>query len=77
MEILNQIFLLLTSIRAQAIYWNAFYILAAGIVNIVLENVANLGLPAWAVVFVGIILTQISKGIQNKSLGRASGWIDN
>lgn len=74
MEILNSIYYLLLSTRAKAIYWNIVYIAGVGIVNLFLENVMNLGLPAWTVVLLGAILTQISKGLKNRSQGTPMGW---
>lgn len=74
MEILNKIYLLLISTRMKAVYWNMFYIGAVAVVNLLLENIATLGLPIWAVVVLGGILTQISKGLKNYSEGKPLGW---
>lgn len=74
MEILNKIYLLLISTRAKSVYWNMFYIGAVGLASLFLENIADLGLPVWAVVVVGGILTQISKGLANKRNGMPMGW---
>lgn len=74
MEILNKIFLLLISTRAKTIYWNSFYVLSAGVVDLFLQNISNLDLPNWAVVFAGLVLSQISKGIVNRKQGALAGW---
>ena len=74
MEILNKIYLLLISSRARTVYYNAFYILAAGVCDLFLQNISDLSLPNWAVIFAGLILSQISKGIANKRNGAPMGW---
>ena len=76
MEILNKFYLLLISKRFQAFYWMSFYMTIAGFVDLLLQSLGVLNLPVWAVIAIGGLLTQISKGIKNKINGKPMGFAE-
>lgn len=76
MNILNNLLTLLVSTRLKAFYWMSFYMVVAGFIDLLLQNLTVLDLPTWAVIAVGGLLTQISKGLKNKGDGKLMGFAE-
>lgn len=74
MEILENLKNLLISPRFIAFYWQSGSIIATGLLNLMAENIANIGLPGWAVVFVGLLISQATKAIANYNAGKPMGF---
>ena len=74
MEILNNILSLFQSPRFISFYWQTGSVALIGLLNLISENTADLGLPAWAVVFVGLALSQLTKAITNLTQGKPMGF---
>ena len=74
MEIFQKVLSLFQSPRFISFYWQAGSVALVGFLSLIGENLANLGLPEWAVVFTGLILAQITKAINNRKLGKEMGF---
>jgi len=65
---------LLLSPRFMSWYWNMGTIAFVGFLSLIAENLANLGLPAWAVIGIGGFITQLTKAMSNASQGKELGF---
>ena len=74
LEIFQNILNLFQSPRFVSFYWQAGSVALVGLLSLVGENLANLGLPEWAVVFTGLVLAQITKAINNRKEGKEMGF---
>jgi hypothetical protein len=74
METFNKVLDLFQSPRFVSFYWQAGSVALVGLLSLVGDNLANLGLPEWAVVFIGLMLAQITKAINNRKLGKEMGF---
>lgn len=61
-----KLYQILTSKDAKTLYWSSGYMLVAGLVDILLANLALVELPNEITVFLGILLATISKAIHNR-----------
>lgn len=52
--------------RVKSFFWRAGAVGLASIVNFVSVNVAELGLPDWGVVIVGLVFGEITKYLNTK-----------
>ena len=75
MEIFQKVLDLLQSPRFVSFYWQAGSVALVGLLSLVGDNLANLGLPEWAVVFIGLMLAQATKAINNRKLGKEMGFV--
>ena len=74
MNILTNIFNLFQSPRFVAFYWQAGSVALVGLLSLISENLASVGLPDFAVVVLGLMLAQISKALNNRKLGKVMGF---
>lgn len=56
---------LLLSPRFTTFYWNSGLVLAVNFINLLVGSIAEIGLPAWAVVVIGLGLAQVTKALSN------------
>ena len=74
METFNKVADLFQSPRFVSFYWQAGSVALVGLLSLIGENLANLGLPEWAVIGVGLIFAQLTKAISNSSQGKPMGF---
>lgn len=74
MEILNKIKDLLLSPRFTSFYWRTGSVAVIGFLDMIAENVADLGLPGWAVIVLGLALAEGTKAIKNYVANKPLGF---
>lgn len=74
LTILNNVKNLFISPRFVSFYWQAGSVALVGLLSLISENLASIGLPDWAVVFTGLVIAQITKAINNRKLGKEMGF---
>ena len=75
MEILKNLWNLLISPRFQAFYWNTGCIAIIGFLNLLSENIVDIGLPVWAVGLIGLGLSQLTKAVSNYKNDKPMGFV--
>jgi len=74
MKILINLKNLLISPRFQSFYWRTGGMAVISFLNLISENIAEVGLPVWAVALVGLLLGEITKGITNYLNNKPMGF---
>lgn len=59
-------FKVFVSTRFMTFYWSSFYMILAGFIDVILQNISDFNLPQTATIILGLALAQISKAIRNK-----------
>ena len=57
---------ILTQKRLKSLYWRAGMMVIAGILSAVVDGAADLNIPSWGVVGLGLVLGEISKYLNTK-----------
>ncbi len=73
-KILENIKNLLISPRFISWYWSVGLVALIQFLNMISENLANLELPNWAVVLLGLALAQATKALSNLKQGKEMGF---
>jgi len=74
MDILNKILELFISPRFISFYWRTGSMATVGFLNLISEGITDVGLPAYAVVVIGLILSEATKAISNLKQGKPLGF---
>jgi len=74
MTILNNLKNLLISARFTSFYWRSGSIIAVEFLSMIGDGLAGLGLPAWAVILIGLAIAEGTKAIKNLSKGKPMGF---
>lgn len=74
MEIIKNLGSLLISPRFMSFYWRTGAIAGVGFLNLISEGMANLGLPGWGVVVAGLIISELTKALNNLVNGKEMGF---
>lgn len=54
------------STRFMTFYWSTFYMVVAGFIDLLIQNITEFNLPEMVTIILGLALAQISKAIRNK-----------
>ena len=74
MSILDNVKSLFLSPRFISFYWRTGGMASIGLLNLIAENITTLGLPAWAVVIIGLAIGEGTKALSNLSQGKDLGF---
>lgn len=74
MQILINIKNLFISPRFISFYWRTGAIALSGLIALVAENIADIGLPSLAVLIIGLVLGEASKALNNFINGKPMGF---
>lgn len=74
MQILINVKNLFISPRFISFYWRTAMLAASGLLALISENITSIGIPAWTVVIVGLLLGEATKAINNKLNAKPMGF---
>ena len=77
MTIFQNILNLFQSPRFVSFYWQAGSISLIGLLDLIGENIGNLGIPTWLVVLLGLVFSQITKALNNATQNKPMGFSKN
>jgi len=66
---------ILTSNRAKSLYWRTGAMFGAGMLSLVMDNLSVLHLSPTITVFIGLVLGEVLKAINNWSQGQPMGFV--
>lgn len=75
MEIIINIKNLFISPRFISFYWRTGALALSELLALIAENVANIGLPGWAVLVIGLLLGEATKALNNFINGKPMGFV--
>lgn len=75
MNIFQNIGAVLTSSRFKSFYWRSGMMVVAGFVTLVANSLGEFGLSGQTAVFLGLVLGEVSKAINNSMEGKNAGII--
>lgn len=63
---MNNFLELLSSNRMKSLYWRSSMMVIAGVLTTVIDNGAELNLPSWVAIVLGLVAGEISKHLNTK-----------
>ena len=77
METFNKVLDLFQSPRFVSFYWRTGGMALVGLLNLISADITSLGLPAWAVVLIGLAIGEGTKALNNAMQDKPLGFSKN